>query len=130
MVLLQGNSDIKIQTLVPVTYFESLRDFKSGTYARGNSALLFALFLAKLECRIIYDGDCAHCVQECWRNVDECRGLLYTCAWCRISDSLLAARAGSCSIDREAHQRLLSPTFVNSQYLQSTLYSIPMKIYQ
>ena len=33
----------KIQTLVPVTYFESLRDFKSGTYARGNSALSFAL---------------------------------------------------------------------------------------
>ena len=30
---------LKIQMLVPVAYFESLRDFKSGAYARGNSAL-------------------------------------------------------------------------------------------
>ena len=51
---------------------------------------------------------------------------LVVCALWRISDSLLAARAGSCSIDREAQQRLLSPTYVNSQFLQSTLYTIPV----
>ena len=56
MVLLQGNNDIKIQTPVPITYFESLRDFESGTYARGNPALSFALFLAKPECKDSKNG--------------------------------------------------------------------------
>ena len=71
---------LKVETLIPVTYFESLRDFKSGTYAHGNSAFSFALFLAKLDVetlRIVYGGDCVHRVQECSHNVDECHGLSY-----------------------------------------------------
>ena len=58
--------------------------------------------------KTIFYYNLEHSFRECGRVEGEYRDL--SSAWCLIAEVLLAARAATCSADRDAQQRLLSPT--------------------